>query len=178
MILYGFAGAAINAISSGDVVSAILHIRQAFSSPNQIWNVVGISNADANWDNASMTWNTDGVNGWSGAIPTLGQSTVFNYGTVSTTTGTDVNITLDITNAFISLLDGNISGIALINLSNIPGTPNQNSARFNPYSNEDLVASNRPGLLVTTNAVPEPSTALLGAIGLLTILRRRRPANV
>ncbi len=173
VLLYGFGG---TGMSSANVSAAQLYLRQDFSSLSQTWNIVGLATGNANWDTSTMTFNDidgAGVDDWTGG--TLAGSTLGNYGSFNTSNGggigVDTNISVDITNAFKAYLDGTIVGIAFVNNTN-GLTPTAGDNRFQPYSNENTTATNRPGLLVTT--VPEPSSALLGGLGVLLLLRRRR----
>ena len=174
IMMFGFGG---TGLTAGDVGSAILHIRQDFSSlpgfPNT-WNIVGIAAGNTGWDTNTMTWNDiDGVAGpgdWTG--DTLGGSLFGSYGTFQDLgTNVDGNIAINVTSAFQAFLDGTITGIAFTNPTN--GTTfSASSFAVIPFSNNNAIATNRPGLLVT--AIPEPSTALLGCLGVLALLRRRR----
>ena len=174
IMMFGFGG---TGLTAADVGNAILHIRQDFSSfpgfPNT-WNIVGIAAGNTGWDTNTMTWND--INGgaagdWTGG--TLGGSLFGSYGTFqdlgsNTTPG---NIAIDVTSAFQAFLNGTISGIAFVD-STTGTTFAATDLSFIPFSNDNTIATNRPGLLVT--AIPEPSTALLGCLGVLALLRRRR----
>lgn len=174
IMLFGFGG---TGLASADVSSALLYIRQDFSFPTgtpNTWNIVGLSSGNSDWDNSSMTWND--INGasagdWTGGT-LLGSLNGVNYGTFQDLgTSTDGNLSIDLTAAMKAYLDGTISGIAFVNST--PGdTFTGSDYALIAYSNDNLTASNRPGLLVT--AVPEPSSALLGGLGILLLLRRRR----
>jgi len=162
--------------TAAGVGNAILHIRQDFSSfpglPNT-WNIVGIAADNTGWDTNTMSWND--INGgaagdWTGG--TLGGSLFGSYGTFQDLgTNVDGNIAINLTSAFQAFLNGTISGIAFVDSTN-GDTFNGIDYFFSPYSNDSATATNRPGLLVT--AIPEPSTALLGCLGVLALLRRRR----
>jgi PEP-CTERM motif len=168
--LYSFGG---TGLLSGNVTSALLYLRQDFSSNAQSWNIVGLAAGNSGWDTNTMTWNDingAGAGDWTGG--TLGASLSGSYGSfTSTGLGTDTNISVDITSAFQAYLDGTITGIAFVNAT-IGTTTSAGDNRFIPFSNDNDTATNRPGLLVT--AIPEPSAALLGGLGLLALLRRRR----
>ncbi|MBB5351738.1 hypothetical protein HNR46_001977 [Haloferula luteola] len=169
-ILYGFDGTGLN---SAQVSTAMLYLRQDYSSTSQTWTIYGLATGNTGWDSSNMTWadlDTSSATDWTG--DTLVGSLGSTYGTFSTTgLDVDTNISVDITDAFKAYLDGSISGIAF--MQNANGTTlNGGDRRLIVFSDENLTSSNLPGLLVTQ--VPEPSTAILGLLGSLALLRRRR----
>ena len=173
--MYGFGGTGLNA---ADVTSALLYLRSDFSFPTgspNTWNIVGIANGNTSWDTSTMTWND--INGgaagdWTGG--TLGASLAGNFGSFQDLgTSNDTNIAIDITSALQAYLAGSISGIAFVN-STTGDTFSANDYAFVPFSNDNTTATNRPGLLVTTQVIPEPSSVLLGLLGTLALVRRRR----
>jgi hypothetical protein len=173
IIMFGFDG---TGLTSSQVGSASLYLRQDFSFPTNVpntWNIVGIAAGNNNWDTNTMSWND--INGasagdWTGG--TLGGSLSGSYGTFQDLgTSLDGNVAIDLTSAFKAYLDGSITGIAFVNATNGNTFTAANYA-FVPFSNDNVTATNRPGLLVT--AIPEPSSALFGLIGAVALFRRRR----
>jgi hypothetical protein len=174
IMTFGFDG---TGLSAGDVTDATLYLRQDFSSPNNVtntWNIVGIAAGNNNWDTANMTWNDLDTSSasidWTGG--TLLDSLTGSYGSFDITgSSTDLNVPINITTAFQDYLSGAISGIAFVN-STLGTTPSAIDNLFVVYSDQNVTASNRPGLLVTT--IPEPTSALFLPLCALLVLRRRR----
>jgi hypothetical protein len=163
-------------LTSADVGTAILHLRQsslATTGIDNTYTIGGLVTGNAAFDTSAMSWNDindGGAGDWTGG--TLGGSITGSFGSFTATPGFDTLVSIDLTDALKAYLDGTIDGIVLYNFTDDLGALAGSDNAFIPYSNDNLTQANRPGLLVTI--VPEPSTALLGAIGALALLRRRR----
>ncbi|HKK18072.1 MAG TPA: hypothetical protein VJ952_05265 [Opitutales bacterium] len=166
--LLGFSGISTN---PADITSAILYIQPTSVFGSNTFFIGGVPAAESNWDTAEMSFN-DYATGTSWSGGNLVDTVFGNYGSFSAADGITDPIAIDLTDALVAYLNGEIGGIAFYNDAvgdfSVPGNE---AIIFG--SNESTVDAERPGLLV--EAVPEASTALFLLFGgFLMLIRRRR----
>lgn len=170
--MFGFGGTGLN---SADVTAASLYFVQDFGHA-VTWNIIGLPSGDSVWDTASMSWNDingAGAGDWTGGTLGTAAAAGLSFGSFATSgLGVDANVNVDITSAFKAYLDGTIGGIAFVNLSN-GSSLTAADQRLVMFSDDNATAALRPGLLVT-QAIPEPSASLLGLLGVVGLLTRRK----
>jgi len=152
--------------------------------------VHAVAPANQGWVEGQATWNSRATStSWAGSVGlgTAGtdyDSTLLSAVSITTgaSAGTAYNFTFTgATVALTSLIDAwlvdNVDnaqanpGLLLLD----PSAPHASWNRTIWYSDETATqASYKPTLSVNYSAIPEPSAALLGGLGLLALLRRRR----
>jgi hypothetical protein len=129
------------------------------------WTIYGF-NQPVN--QATMTWNSS----------VGGVVTGSNYGTFNITGGAGGAVPgftgVNITSALQAYNAGTITGIVIGRASPLVGSLDGTDVRIVFDTSESATAGFRPGLAVTTTPIPEPSAALLSAMGALALLRRKR----
>ena len=166
--LFGFSGISTN---PADITAATLYIQPTSAFGSNTFFIGGVPAAESNWDTDQMSFNDYAAGtSWSGG--NLVDTVSGNYGSFSTTDGNTDPIAIDLTNALVAYLNGEIGGIAFYNDAvgdfSVPGNE---AIIFG--SNDSTVDAERPGLLI--EAVPEASTALFLLFGgFLMLIRRRR----
>ena len=157
--VFGFDGLTITDTITSAALRLDLTIANA--APFNVY-LTGISNG-SNWTEGNATWNSLVTAGY------LNNAATTNPVTITAGTGWK---SFDITSLLQQYVAGTIDGIAMVRATPFSGGQgNQPNMVF--LTSEDLTG-NTPGLVVTTMPVPEPSAAVLGGLGVLTLLSRRR----
>jgi hypothetical protein len=169
----------------------------SFAHADQIWD--GGSLVDSNW-NTAANWGLDTLPTFSNAITFVGNTrngAVNNLTAASTIGG--INLTnaggIGQTNAFtlsgnkitligystgtwnsglFTYLGNTLDDDSNFTFSGIDWTFDYNDDVAGANYNSDLASFTSSGRFVTMTAIPEPSAALLGGIGMLLLFRRRR----
>lgn len=162
------------------IESVTLRFNIADTGTTGNFNLRLLTAGNALWQENTATWSTqNGTNVWAGGAPNqtanAAGSWAFTLNSATNTVGSWVEITLDPSSfgASVNTWEEILTQWETSNAGfQIYGGSGTNNWSFK--SSEDATANLRPELVVNYTAVPEPSAVLLGGIGVLALLRRRR----
>lgn len=177
------------ALGADPITQAMNPSLYAISAANRGWVEGTISSGNGATQAGSSSWNSKqhGSTAWAGSAglstagtdyaSTLLASNTYAGGTRPATdstvdftfTGDSASLTALINGWLVDNVDNNQSNPGLLLLD--PNQATLSGQRMQFYSREATTEAYRPQLIVTF--IPEPSAALLGAIGFLILLRRR-----
>lgn len=156
-------GATINSVT----LTLTIDARDTGGSANETVTL-NLHQLSASFTNGGVTWTSrDGTNNWTTPGGDFGGVLASDSANADTVNAND---TVDFTSAALasaaeSAIGGSIYFLAKLDVEN----DTRNIFRFKA---SNLAGSGKPTL--TIDYIPEPSTALLGALGMLCLLRRRR----
>ena len=145
-------------------------------------NAISFSLRSTQAFSTSATWATyDGTNAWpatvrsnsTGAVGGGTQGTVLSASAPASSGG--ANMAWETSSDFVTAVNNALASGDKTLYMMVQGAFYTNSDSSITYADiANATVDSRPELLITLDAVPEPSTAILGALGAIVLLRRRR----